>query len=239
MTCPNATVAFQLRIKHRQFLYDSAVLRNLPGLFAPSSSSSPTMATQTLNFRLATPSDAPALETLINTAFQDDKTAEVFLSADHASIDVTSASSVAAQIARPDCAVLVATTTDADRGAVAAHCSVRKNAGTAPGAAWLGLLAVDVGAKNRGLGTRMLAHAEDYVRRAWGPGVRRMELSVVNTRAGLASFYERRGYRFTGETTPFPYDGHGAWRGVLRDDLYFRIMAKDLGEGCGGNGPDS
>lgn len=214
------------------------MLRNLPGLLrAPSSSS--TMATQTLNFRLATPSDAPALKTLINTAFQDDKTTEVFLSADHASIDVTSASSIAAQIARPDCAVLVATT-DADRGAavIIAHCSVRKTADR-PGAAWLGLLAVDVGAKNRGLGTRLLAHADDHVRRAWGPSVRRMELGVVNTRAGLVSFYERRGYRFTGETTPFPYDGHGAWRGVLRDDLYFRIMAKDLGEGCGGSGPDS
>lgn len=180
------------------------------------------MAADSVNFRLATKEDAVQLERLINTAFRADTTAQVFLSADHASVDVTDAASIAAKIAQPDCAVLAGT--DAD-GSLVAHCSVRK---LDADRAWFGLLAVDVGRRNRGLGGRALAYAEDYARREWGAA--RMEFDVVCTRAELIAWYARRGYRATGETTPFPYDRHGDWRGVLRDDLHFVILGKDLSE---------
>lgn len=198
----------------------------------------PNMAASRLNFRLATAQDAAKLEVLINTAFRDDPTTDVFLSADHACIDVTDVSALTAKIAQPDCAVLVATAgpADVDSSALVAHCSVRKldgGAGTKEGGsttttttAWFGMLAVDVSLKNRGLGSQVLAYAEDYVRREWG--ARRMEFDVVNTRAGLIAWYMRRGYQPTGETGPFPYDSHGNWRGVLRDDLHFILLGKNL-----------
>lgn len=185
------------------------------------------MATSNLNFRLATPADAASLETLINTAFRDDKTTQVFLHADHAAIDVTSASALAAKMGQPNCATLVATTA-ADPASLVAHCSVRMLEGR-DRVAWLGLLAVDVGAKNTGLGSRLLAHAEEYARREWAAA--RMEFDVVNTRADLIAWYERRGYKLTGDSTPFPYEYHGRngdWRTVLRDDLSFIHLGKDL-----------
>lgn len=180
------------------------------------------MAASSLNFRLATKEDAARLETLINTAFRADNTTQVFLSPDHASIDVTDVPSITAKIAQPDCAVLVATNPD---GALVAHCSVRK---LDKSRAWLGLLAVDVGSQSRGLGSQALAYAEQYARREWG--FTRMEFDVVCTRAELIAWYTRRGYQATGETTPFPYDRHGDWKGVLRDDLHFIILGKDLSE---------
>jgi len=180
------------------------------------------MATDGRNFRLATKDDAVQLERLINTAFRADTTTQVFLSADHARVDVTDVPSILARIAQPDCMVLAATDPD---GALVAHCSVRK---LDEDRAWFGMLAVDVGCQNRGLGSQVLAYAELYARREWG--ATRMEFGVVCTRAELIAWYTRRGYRATGETTPFPYDHHGDWRGVLRDDLHFITLGKNLGE---------
>lgn len=180
------------------------------------------MAAHSLNFRLATKEDAIPLERLINTAFRDDRTTQVFLSADHASVDVTSVSAVEAKIAQPDCAVLVGTGPD---GAPLTHCSVRKVGDTG---AWFGMLAVDVGAQRRGLGSQVLAYAEQYARREWGST--RMEMDVVSTREELIAWYSKRGYQATGETTPFPYDHHGNWKGVLRDDLHFILLGKNIGQ---------
>ena len=180
------------------------------------------MATNTLNFRLATKEDAVQLERLINTAFSDDKTKQIFLSVDPPTIDVTTASTIKAKIAEPGCAVLVATSSD---GAIVSHCSVRKLDETR---AWLGLLAVDVGSKGRGLGSQVLAYAEKHAQKEWGST--RMEFDVVCTRAGLIAWYNHRGYQATGETTPFPYDHHPNWEGVLRDDLHFIILGKDIGQ---------
>ena len=94
------------------------------------------------------------------------------------------------------------------------------------GGAWFGMLAVDVGNQNRGLGSQVLAYAERYVRREWG--ARRMGFDVVCTREGLIAWYMHRGYRATGERRPFPYEFHKDWEGVVRDDLYFILLEKDL-----------
>jgi GNAT superfamily N-acetyltransferase len=180
------------------------------------------MATDNINFRLATIEDAVQLESLINTAFRDDKTTEVFLSVDHADINVTDVPSIKAKIAQPDCAVLVATDTD---DTLMAHCSVRK---LENGCVWFGVLAVNVDYQKRGLGGKVLLYAESYARREWG--ARRMEFDVVNTREQLIAWYTHRGYQPTGKTTPFPYDRHSGWEGILRDDLHFVIFGKDLDE---------
>lgn len=177
-----------------------------------------------LKFRRATEDDVASLEILINTSFRDDPTTEVFLSTDHTAIDVTTSAALADKIAQPDTTVLVAT--DPETGALIAHCSVRfpmEDGVTA----WFGLFAVDIGYKNLGIGSQVLAYAEDYARREFG--AKRMEFDVVNTRAGLIAWYTSRGYKPMGKTLPFPYEASGNWHGVLRDDLEFIFFGKDLG----------
>jgi GNAT superfamily N-acetyltransferase len=181
------------------------------------------MMAGSLNFRLATVEDAVPLERLINTAFRDDKTTQVFLSNDHAGIDVTDVQTIMAKIKQPDCAVLAAT--NPSTGAIVAHCAVRK---LDVNRAWFGMLAVDVSCQKLGVGSQVIAWAEQYARREWGSP--RMEFDVVNTRSELIAWYQHHGYQPTGETTPFPYDHHGDWKGVLRDDLCFVNLGKDLGE---------
>jgi GNAT superfamily N-acetyltransferase len=66
--------------------------------------------------------------------------------------------------------------------------------------AYLGLLAVDPGAQQSGLGSLLMNAAEDYCRAL---GLRFMDIKVVNLREELAGFYGKRGYVETG-TSAFP-----------------------------------
>jgi ribosomal protein S18 acetylase RimI-like enzyme len=66
--------------------------------------------------------------------------------------------------------------------------------------AYLGLLAVDPGAQQSGLGSMLMDAAEDYCRLL---ELRFMDIKVVNLREELAGFYRKRGYVETG-TSAFP-----------------------------------
>ena len=90
---------------------------------------------------------------------------------------------------------------------------------------YLGMLTVDPALQGGGLGKRLLAAAEDYARDELG--AERMEMQVFSRRRELLAFYERRGYRPTGERRPFPYDEWPA-AGALYDDLDFVVLEKAL-----------
>lgn len=93
------------------------------------------------------------------------------------------------------------------------------------GGVWhLGMLSVAPEAQTRKLGSRMLEEAERFVREGRGQLIR---LSVVNLRETLIAWYERRGYRLTGETMPFPYED-SRFGTPLRDDLHFVMLEKTL-----------
>jgi predicted N-acetyltransferase YhbS len=68
--------------------------------------------------------------------------------------------------------------------------------------AYLGLLSVDPSRQQSGLGSRLMIAGEEYCRTR---GARFMDILIVNLRAELPAFYERRGYVENG-TTPFPPD---------------------------------
>jgi ribosomal protein S18 acetylase RimI-like enzyme len=88
----------------------------------------------------------------------------------------------------------------------------------------LGLLTIRPDLQNRQLGRTLLAAAEDFVKVRGG---RRIRMTVVNVRDALIAWYERRGYRLTGETQPFPY-GDERYGRPLRDDLHFVVLEKDI-----------
>jgi len=89
---------------------------------------------------------------------------------------------------------------------------------------YLGSLSIDLSEQNSGHGRDLLAAAEQWVRDQGGHGIR---MTVVNIRAGLLAWYERRGYTVTDETEPFPY-GDDRFGVPDRDDLYFLVLTKQL-----------
>ncbi len=91
--------------------------------------------------------------------------------------------------------------------------------------AYLGLFVVQPTLQGGGVGKRFLAEAEATARRLWGSA--RMTLSVITLRPELVAYYERRGYRRTGQVHPFPSEA-GASRPVV-EDLRLETLEKDWG----------
>jgi ribosomal protein S18 acetylase RimI-like enzyme len=89
---------------------------------------------------------------------------------------------------------------------------------------YLGLLTVRPDMQNRQLGRSLLDKAEGYAKERGG---KRIRMTVVNVRASLIAWYERRGYVLTGETEPFPY-GDERFGKPLRDDLAFVVLEKEI-----------
>ena len=89
---------------------------------------------------------------------------------------------------------------------------------------YLGMLTISPTLQSQGIGRILLEKSEDFVRKL---GAKRMILGVIQLRVELISWYERRGYRKTGETQPFPYNDIRA--GIpKRDDLHFIMFEKIL-----------
>ena len=83
---------------------------------------------------------------------------------------------------------------------------------------YLGLLCIDPALQTGGLGKQLLAAAEDLARDTFGATV--MEMTVIDVRRRLIEFYERRGYRVSGEKRDFPIP--------LDPPLFMDVLVKDL-----------
>jgi len=100
-----------------------------------------------------------------------------------------------------------------------AHVEARQGAG------YFGMFAVRPDLQAGGIGKALLAEAERLVREDWR--LSRMRMSVIDARDELIAFYQRRGYRRTGELQPFPY-GDPRFGLSKRDDLRFEMLEKRL-----------
>ena len=89
---------------------------------------------------------------------------------------------------------------------------------------YLGLFTIDPTLQKQHLGRGLLSAAEDFAKACGG---RSMRMGVLNVRDALIAWYERRGYRRTGETEPYPY-GDDRFGKPLRDDLQFVILQKQF-----------
>ena len=92
------------------------------------------------------------------------------------------------------------------------------------GAWYLGMLTVRPDRQDQQLGRRLLTAAEDYARRHGAASIR---MTVIHQRETLIAWYERRGYRVTGETLPFPYEHDRLGRPTV-EGLFFDVLARDL-----------
>jgi len=91
--------------------------------------------------------------------------------------------------------------------------------------AWyVGMVTVSPLRQAGGIGRTMLEAAEAYARERGGKTI---EMTVISVRDTLIAWYERRGYRLTGKTEPFPY-GDDRFGVPQRDDLCFVILEKAL-----------
>jgi ribosomal protein S18 acetylase RimI-like enzyme len=111
---------------------------------------------------------------------------------------------------------------DREHGPLAGCVSFEHTPGFSAG--YLSMLSIDPQRQAEGLGRTLLSKAEGDLK---AQGADRVRITVIWIRNTLIEWYERRGYRLTGEREPFPY-GDQRFGVPLRDDLYFVVMEKPL-----------
>jgi len=169
-------------------------------------------------FRSATPADADAVIALVESAYRGNASRAGWTTeADFLDGRRTGPDDVLAQIARPRSRILLA-----EREGQLLACA---HAAVEDGAGYFGMFSVQPGLQNTGIGKVMLAEAERIAREDWQ--LPTMRMTVIDIRAELIAWYERRGYRRTGITKPFPY-GDARFGIPKRDDLRFEILEKTL-----------
>lgn len=173
---------------------------------------------QTPAFRNATPADIDAIVALVTSAYRGDASRAGWTTeADLLDGNRIDPEVLRTDLERPRSRVLLA---EADGGLQAcAHVADEDGAG------YFGMFAVRPRLQGGGLGKRLLTECERIARDEWQLPVMRM--TVIDVRAELIAFYERRGYRRTGEFKPFPY-GDTRFGQPKRDDLRFEVLEKPL-----------
>jgi ribosomal protein S18 acetylase RimI-like enzyme len=170
----------------------------------------------TVPLRHAKESDFPGIIAIMNAAFRGTEGWSV--EADYISGERTSGSLLREEIAKGALYLL------AEDNAILQGCVSLQ--ASSPDKWYLGSLTVNPALQNTGFGRKLLEAAEGY---AATRGARTIEMTVVGVRDALISWYERRGYRRTGETRPFPY-GDNRYGIPTRDDLEFVVLERHLGE---------
>ncbi|MDP3492375.1 MAG: GNAT family N-acetyltransferase, partial [Hyphomonadaceae bacterium] len=155
-------------------------------------------------FRYAIAADTPALVALIELAYRGSDASGKWTSEAHLLTGPrTDHDEVSGLIARDDTRFLIA---EID-GNIVGCCLLQ---GLSPettdtpaiNAAYFGMFAIHPGAHGTGLGKLVIAEAERRVQQLWRAN--QMVMTVINVRTALIAWYERRGYRLTGATLPFP-----------------------------------
>ncbi|MEU3856364.1 GNAT family N-acetyltransferase [Streptomyces sp. NPDC028722] len=171
-----------------------------------------------LTFRDATDADVDALVTLIESAYRGDSSRTGWTTeADILEGQRTDTEGVLEVIKAPESRLLVV---ERDGGVVA--CCQLEHRGDH---AYFGMFAVSPAQQGSGLGRTVMAEAERLARETWA--VTEMRMTVISVRDDLIAWYERRGYRRTGQTEPFPY-GDERYGIPQRDDLEFEVLVKPL-----------
>jgi ribosomal protein S18 acetylase RimI-like enzyme len=167
----------------------------------------------TVTIRPALRDDLPAIHPIIERAYRGETaragwTHEADLIIESPRTDIATLTAI---VEDPNQRLLIADTGDGLLGCV-------QVTSKGDSLAYLGLLCVDPTLQSGGLGKRLVTAAETCARDTFG--ARAMEMTVIDKRAELIAFYERRGYRNTGEKRDFPVP--------LDPPLFMVVLVKGL-----------
>ncbi len=171
-----------------------------------------------IQFRTAVAADIAAIVNLVQAAYRGDSGRRGWTTeSDLLDGQRTDAESVADLLTRSDSCVLLA---ERDSQLIAsAHVERQQDHG------YFGMFAVDPLLQGGGVGKAVLAEAERIAREQWQ--CRAMRMTVIEQRPELVAWYQRRGYRRTGDYQPFPY-GDERFGIPRRADLRFEVLVKNF-----------
>ena len=168
-------------------------------------------------FRTATLADAPVIATLVESAYRGDASRAGWTTeADFLHGRRTDITEIEELLSSENGRFVLF-----ERGGeVAASCYIERQ----DTACYFGMFSVHPPLQGTGIGRRVIEEVERIARDEWGCD--RVEMTVIDIRAELIAWYERRGYVRTGRTKPFPY-GDERFGLPQRDDLRFEYLVKE------------
>lgn len=169
-----------------------------------------------LHVSIATPTDAAALAVLVNSAYRGDSSRKGWTTeADLLDGTRTDASAILEEISNPDTSILKFEY----QGEVVCCVELRKTGHKL----YLGMLTVRPDLQGLGLGKKLLTEAERFAVEA---GCNKIYMTVISVRKELIAWYEKYGFRNTGEKKPF--DINDPRFGLPRQKLEFVVLEKEL-----------
>jgi ribosomal protein S18 acetylase RimI-like enzyme len=164
---------------------------------------------------IATTEDIAAITALLNSAYRGESSKQGWTTEAHliAGNVRTNENSVKEVMDKQDSVMLKYT----DEGAQLTGCVNLQQHGDK---VYLGMLSVAPQLQGAGLGKKLLQAAEEYALQVHGKAV---YMTVISVRTELINWYERYGYKDTGERKPFVEDGVS---GTHLQPLEFMIMEK-------------
>ncbi|KAB7726124.1 GNAT family N-acetyltransferase [Rudanella paleaurantiibacter] len=167
----------------------------------------------------ATEADVPRLNTLINSAYRGESSRRGWTTeADLLEGMRTSETDLRQLLDQPNTTLLCYREADELLGCVYLE--------TKGDTLYLGMLTVSPERQAGGIGKQLLQAAEEH---AQALNCHEITMTVLTARHELVAFYERRGYRATGERIPFPSDNPSV--GQPKQPLELMVMAKSLQQG--------
>lgn len=164
----------------------------------------------------ATKADIPALNQLVNSAYRGDSSRKGWTTeADLLDGIRTDPEALEDMMEQPGAVILKCTD---DKGALRGCVFLRKTGSHL----YLGMLTVSPELQGSGIGKKLLEASEAYAREK---GCDKIVMTVISVRKELIAWYERKGFRTTGEKSPFPKDPRF---GIPKQDLEFVVMEKSL-----------
>ena len=171
-----------------------------------------------LNFRCAQATDVGHIVALVESSYRGESSKHGWTTeADLLDGQRTSATEVSELLLAPKSQLILAF--DGNTLVASAHIQMHEDG------CHFGMFAVVPSLQGGGVGKALLAEGE---RRAVADfAATEMRMWVIWMRESLIAFYQRRGYRLTGEREEFPY-GDANFGLPKRDDLYFVVLSKVL-----------
>lgn len=170
-----------------------------------------------LSFRYAKREDAADISLLVNSAYRGDSSRVGWTTeADLIEGARTNEKEITDLIEATDSMLFLCIHQDKIVGSV--HIEIKANTGH------LGLFVVNPVLQGTGIGKHFMQAAETQASTEWA--ITKMTMSVISSRVELIDFYERRGYKRTGELTPFPTN---AGESIAKhQNIQFETMVKNL-----------
>jgi GNAT superfamily N-acetyltransferase len=173
-----------------------------------------------LAYRPATSADAPLIAALVNSAYRGDSSRAGWTTeADLISGARTDEGEIRRLLAESGSMILLCL----QAGEIIGSVHLKQ---TDAASAYLGLFVVRPTLQGGGIGKEFIQAAERAAQERFG--ITRMWMTVISVRPELIAYYERRGYRRTGELKPFPKEAGASVPQV--ENLQLEVLEKHLGE---------